>query len=45
VDVDDPASICVEERVRVDAVVARVDDELDSVPLEEVAHGHITMFF
>src|SRR5581483_11878086 len=43
VDVDDPAAEGVEQWRGVDAVVAGVDDELDAVREEEVAHGGVTL--
>jgi len=43
VDVEDAAGEGVEERPRVDAVVAGVDDELDAVLQEEVPHGGVAL--
>ena len=43
-DVDDPAGERFELRARVNAVVARVDEELDAVREKEVAHRLIPLF-
>ena len=41
--VDDPVAKCLEERRRVHAVIAGVDDELNSVLEEEVAHRRVAL--
>src|SRR5438309_107509 len=43
VDVDDAASKRFQERARVDAVIAGIDDELDAVGHEEVAHRFVAL--
>lgn len=44
-DVDDAASIRLEEWLCVNAIVARVDDELHAMRLEEVTHGGVAFLF
>src|SRR5450759_3596993 len=41
--VDDPVSERFDERLRMDAVVARIDDQLHPLAFEEVAHGRVAV--
>ena len=42
--IDDPVRERVEKRPGVDSVVAGIDDQLDAMPDEEIAHRDVTGF-